>query len=196
MDISPHEGNYQITWRVQFFSTRLTDSDQLVITERRDKANFTTSQSNPLETSDAETTFNDCSNPFNWPVWSHASAPDLPNRPQLCFSVGYGIHYPEKVKNYDVNFLKDPLLSAQILQPGPKETVNNPAQGSVRVDRWVKQKEWWENVDRGWFHLKAEKPFKVMKGAKPVLVICALDSTNWLGGVRFGGVEFETCSNP
>ncbi|KAJ9625144.1 hypothetical protein H2203_005099 [Taxawa tesnikishii (nom. ined.)] len=101
------------------------------------------------------------------------------------------------MKDYDIDYSQNhQLISDQILQRNWRKKVDDPSEGSIRVDRWVDQKEWWGNVDAGWFYLKAAQPFRVIEKAKPVLVICALDSRNWLGGLRFGGVEFEKCGAP
>jgi len=123
----------------------------------------------------------DCANPLNFPIWQDNSFPDRPSRPALCFSVGYAKGSNSLLSSWpEFNWEAGaPLLADQALdQDG-------------RVDRWVRQEEFFKLQDQGWVNL-ISKDFVVGEGRlhSPVAMICNEKGGNWCGGVRFGGVDF------
>ncbi|KAK5011135.1 hypothetical protein LTR28_005418 [Elasticomyces elasticus] len=176
-------GCYKLRWRVQFFKVNLNILDQKTIKERH-KTTFYTS-------------FDNCGNPFNWPIRLSknnrddnftSSRPDLPGRPPICFSAGYGKHVGP-IKAYFMDYSRGhDMLSTQALLT-PKDPGSN-----TRVEYWLEQSEYFGNMDEGWIYLEGNEPFQVVEKRRPILITCAIDSGNWLGGFRFGQVDFIKCT--
>lgn len=180
LNIKIDAGMYKVYWRLQFFDSSWSTRDARVIREGMG------------------TTHHDYrGNPMNFPTWHknprdeelRESIHDSPSRPAFCLSAGY------RKRVLPINFDElsygpaHDLLAHQILMPA--ETNPNVPDAKTRVDYWIQQEESLVNRDKGWVTFCHEVSFEVVKGRQPTFVVCAIDSGNWLGGFRFGGIHLE-----
>ena len=189
LKISIRPGTYRIVWRLQFFSSDLKDLDEKILIGGR---------SYDPEQETAE--FASCVNPFNFPVWKTGQDHDIPHRPALCLSAGYArsVH-PTDLGQIDYSTGHE-LFAHQVLLPAQEDRSRRGTQDvpdtSTRVDHWIDQETFFENVDYGWIESRPAMYFSIVDGKQPTFVFSAIDSGNWIGGFRFGGVHLEAVDTP
>lgn len=174
-------GFYRVTWRLQFFDVRYREADLQEIYRRQEDLSRVVNEDESSSLNDAS-----CRNPFKFPKWPDEPNPSLPNRPLLRLSIGYGSS-PRRVSKYELRYgLGQHALADQVLLPALKESMSVP-----RLDYFVTANEYWQNIDNGWLSIESEGLFEVLDGRPPVLTVTNIDTGDWQGGFRFGGVELR-----
>lgn len=156
---------------MQFFDIRENRPDRWVIRDRTlDLANSSVAVDGGYK------------NPMRFPHWDGEDDTSYPNRPLLRFSVGYG-KLPRRVAEYDLDYSLGHVSIADQVLLGSNE--------HLRVDHLVSSKEYWENTSSGWMNIKSEGSFEIVRGRPPIFVVSNIDTGDWQGGFRFGGVELR-----
>ncbi|GIJ91957.1 hypothetical protein Asppvi_010932 [Aspergillus pseudoviridinutans] len=174
MDWKP--GFYEVIWRVQFFDARERQVDRLEILKR----------SQELSRQAQFCGYQGYKNPMRFPTWNGAEEASYPHRPLLRFSVGYG-RSPRQISDYRLDYrLGHPSFADQVLLQTNDD--------HLRLDHMVDSKEYWSNTESGWMNIKSEGIFELVRGRNPVFVVSNIDTGDWQGDFRFGGVELRLVS--
>lgn len=175
-------GYYRVVWRVQFFSVREQKGDMEVIYDRTCQLY----KEHPyVERSEYLPRFR---NPMRFPVWPESDGPSFPHRPTLKFSAGYGAS-PRKVRDYQLVYgLGQRQIADQVLLP---------ALDSIpRLDHLVTASDYWSHIDSGWIGIESSELFEIVEGRLPVFVVSNIDTGDWQGGFRFGGLDLHKVRSP
>jgi hypothetical protein len=120
---------------------------------------------------------------MGFPRWPGESIPSLPHRPLLRFSIGYGSS-SRRVFDYQLKYgLGQEAVADQVLLPN--------RHASPRLDMFMTANTYWKSIDNGWLRIQGDELFEVVDGRQPVIVISNIDTGDWQGGFRFGGVELR-----
>ncbi|GKZ31188.1 hypothetical protein AbraIFM66950_011400 [Aspergillus brasiliensis] len=174
MDWKP--GFYEVVWRVQFFDPRERRVDRIEILNR-----FQQISGRPGFCGDEG-----YKNPMRFPLWDGADEASYPHRPLLRFSVGYG-RSPRQISDYKLDYQLGHLSFAD-------QVLLQTNEDHLRLDHMVDSKEYWSNKDSGWISIKSQGYFELVRGRNPVFVVSNIDTGDWQGGFRFGGVELKFVS--
>lgn len=121
------------------------------------------------------------SNPAGYPTYTGEITPAFPRPPVLVFSAGY-------LKVPELESLKLAYGSGQEKLP---DQVLADGKHWPRVECMLRQKTYFERLDKGWFYFTGESDdeFDVLEGHSPVFLVTMLDDGGWKGGFRFGGID-------